>query len=314
MAEPPYGEIWALMKTGNVVPLLGAGASLAGRPADGQWRPEDCLFLPNGLELAHFLADMARFPSTDPRDRDDLAKVASYFAEVTGRGRLRTRLRELLNHDYAGGSLHTFLATIPAHQVIVVTNYDTLLEQAFMAAGKPYDLVVYPSDRKDIANAVLWWPHGQSEPQVVAPNQLDLDLARTTVVYKMHGTVVRDSDDWDNFVITEEDYVEFLSRMTTNTAVPALFYQHFRDRSFLFLGYSLRDWNLRVVLKNLSKYLTAPRPGEAGDGDAIPSWAIDRAPSELERILWSKRSVQIYTLAVEDFVSELGKERARQGG
>src|SRR5262245_43366528 len=91
MPEPPYGEIWDLMKVGKVVPFLGAGASLAGRAQNVKWDADQPGFLPNGTDLAHFLADKSSFPSVDPRDRDDLAKVASYFAEVSSRRRLRDR-------------------------------------------------------------------------------------------------------------------------------------------------------------------------------------------------------------------------------
>ncbi len=59
---------------------------------------------------------------------------------MAGRRTLRERLREMLNHDYQPGPLHQFLAAIPAPQVIVVTNYDTLVEQAFRAAGKLFSL------------------------------------------------------------------------------------------------------------------------------------------------------------------------------
>jgi hypothetical protein len=34
--------------------------------------------------------------------------------------------------------------------IIVSTNYDTLIEQAFQEAGKPYDLVVYPTDKPEL--------------------------------------------------------------------------------------------------------------------------------------------------------------------
>jgi hypothetical protein len=303
MAEPPYGVIWNRLRTGKVVPFLGAGASFLGRPPQAIWDPNRPLFLPSGLELARFLAEEAEFPSTDPRDREDLAKVCSYYADVSGRRTLRERLREVLNHDYRSGTVHELLASVSVHQVIVTTNYDTLAEQAFRAAHKPYDLVVYPGDRKDIGNAILWWPHGSSQPQVKAPNELDIDLTKTTVIFKMHGTI-QEVAEWDNFVITEEDYVEFLSRMTTNAAVPSLFYPYFRERSFLFLGYSLRDWNLRVVLKNLSKCLSRR------DDDELPSWAIQQNPSELERKLWDKRNVCIFDLALDEFVSRI-RERVR---
>jgi hypothetical protein len=151
MAEPPYGIICNRLKAGMVIPFLGAGASFVERPPGGKWEAAESLFLPSGLELAHFLAGEAGFPSTDPADRGDLAKVSSYYVDVAGRSLLRHQLREVLNHAYQGSAIHEFLAAVPAPLVIVVTNYDTLVEQAFRAAGKPYDLVVYPSDRKDIA-------------------------------------------------------------------------------------------------------------------------------------------------------------------
>jgi SIR2-like domain len=47
----------------------------------------------------------------------------------------------------------------PDKMMIVTTNYDTLLEQAFLEAQKPYELVVYPADNEEYANGVLWWPH-----------------------------------------------------------------------------------------------------------------------------------------------------------
>lgn len=310
MAEPPYGVIWNRMKAGKVVPFLGAGASIVNRPSGVDWNPKNPAFPPSGRELSNFLAQETMFPSEIAADRDDLARVSSYYVDVSGRRTLRERLREILNHDYEIGRLHRFLASIPMHQVIVVTNYDTVLEQAFREAGRPYDLVVYPADRKDIANAVLWWPHGQSEPVVKAPNELCIDTTQTSVIFKMHGTLETADAKWDNFVITEEDYVEFLSRMTANTAVPSMFYECFRERSFLFLGYSLNDWNLRVILKNLSKFFL-PRTAGVEDDEVLPSWAIQFKPSELARKLWERRNVSIFDLTLDEFTARM---QAQQGG
>jgi hypothetical protein len=189
----------------------------------------------------------------------------------------------------------------------VVTNYDTLVEQAFLAAGKPYDLVVYPADRSDFANALLWWPHGATEPTPVEANKLDIDLARTTVIYKMHGTISPQNEEWDNFVITEEDYVEFLSRMTRSAAVPSSFIEYFRNRRFLFLGYSLRDWNLRVVLNSL-------RRGAATAQDKNKrSWSVQLNPSELESTLWKNKNVTIYDLTLDQFTAAIQQRRLAMG-
>lgn len=305
MVEPPYGVIWNRLKKGKVIPFLGAGASLVGRTSEAQWDPHHPQFLPSGRELSHLLAQEASFPSHDPNDIDDLAKVASYYTIVSGRRTLRERLHEVLNHQFTFGSLHAYLASSPSKLLIVSTNYDTLIEQAFRAANKPYDLVIHPSERKDIGNAVWWWPHGDIEPTVVTPNELDIDLDNTTVIYKMHGTVQQETNRWDSFVITEEDYVDFLSRMTTNAAVPSIFYEHFRTRSFLFLGYSLEDWNLRVVLKKLDRYLSRKRVGMDEEEEPLPSWAIQLQPSELERKLWEKRNVNIFDMKLDEFVDKM---------
>ncbi len=306
MVEPPYGIILNRLKAGKVIPFLGAGASLTGRGSKAKWESNETNFLPSGSELANFLAEESMFPAGDPADLNDLAKVSSYYMDIAGRTTLRDRLREVFDNDYQFGGIHEFLASIESPLVIVSTNYDTLLEQAFNKAGKPYDLVVYPSDRKDLANAVLWWEHLAEEPEVIAPNILDIDLSQRTVIYKMHGSISNDSD-WDNYVITEEDYVEFLSRMTTNTAIPASFFHHFRERSFLFLGYGLNDWNLRVVLRNLSKYMSSGNDGTNGgvDSELMPSWAIKKSPTELERKLWINRKVNIFDTDIDNFVQQM---------
>jgi hypothetical protein len=76
MAEPPYRVIWNRIKSGKVISFLGAGASLVGRRSDVPWDAQQPQFLPSRRELSHFLAHESKFPSQDPYDLDDLAKVA----------------------------------------------------------------------------------------------------------------------------------------------------------------------------------------------------------------------------------------------
>ena len=133
------------------------------------------------------------------------------------------------------------------------------LEDAFIAARlkaeteelrkRPFDVVVYPADDKSNRNSMLRW-HWNGEclekQKPEHPNNLWIDET-TTVIFKMHGSVWKDSDLWDNFVITEEDYLDFMSRMINQMAVPKIIADYFRNKSFLFLGYSLQDWNMRVI-------------------------------------------------------------------
>jgi hypothetical protein len=303
MDDPPFGIIARGLLKGQVIPLLGAGANAGSRPPGANWDAKAAQFLPRGSELATFLATQSSFPSTDEHDRGDLAKVASYFVDASGRPTLREYLRDIFNRNFQLCEIHRFLAELPAPQLIVTTNYDDLIERAFREAGKPFDLVIHATDRKENEASVLWWEHGAKEPQFVPPNTLDIDLETKIVIYKMHGSVDRLLDKYHSYVVSEEDYIDFLSRMTTQTAVPALFASHFRPRQFLFLGYSLSDWNFRVVLRNLD----TPLPGQVTATGAAPagaesrSWAIQYQPSRLERKLWDARHVNIYDFDINEF-------------
>jgi hypothetical protein len=302
MADAPYGEIADLLKAGRVVPFLGAGVNFDRRPGGASWSTS-ATFLPSGAELSEFLAARANFPSKDARDRADLPKVASYFAETTARQRLRQRLHEVFDRDCSPCDIHTYLAEIETPMLIVTTNYDDLTERAFARAGRPYDLVIHPTDRKDIEASVWHWPHGAAEPVSVTPNKLYVDLSKTTVIYKMHGSVHRQGGKYDSYVITEEDYVDFLSRMTGQTAVPAFFMRYFQSRYFLFLGYGLRDWNLRVVLRNLKAQM--PVAASDDEDEEVASWAIQYQPSAVEVELWNARRVKIYDVMISEFVREM---------
>src|SRR4029450_96939 len=96
-------------------------------------------------------------------------------------------------------------------------------------------------------------PRAPAQPGSAATSELVIDLTTTTVIFKMHGSFLPDTDAWDGFVITEEDYVEFLSRVAGKSAIPALISAHFHGRSLLFIGFSLLDWNVRTMLRALGR-------------------------------------------------------------
>ena len=323
--RPPDREIADLLREGQVIPFLGAGVNLGSRPLNASWS-ENSNFLPRGDELSRYLADIINFPSDDEHDLTDLAKVSSYYVETSARFRLLNRLREVFRREgYQPCSVHNFLTELAKSAelakerqppgtgdykplLIVTTNYDDLTELAFQQNQCPYDLVAHPTDRKDRAASVMWWPNGAKEPVWVRPNHLYINLDTTTVIYKMHGTVDKKAGNFDSYVVTEEDYVDFLSLMTSQEAIPALFMSHFHSRQFLFLGYGLRDWNFRVMLNNLRDVLPKSRnlPGrEESEMEEGKSWAIQHNPSALEEELWNARNVKIYNQDIDHFVAEL---------
>ena len=292
--EPPYPFIRKGLETGRVIPFLGAGASLGTTVAAAD-APHS---LPTGRELAEQLARESNFPEGEEQT---LSSVAQYYEDVAaGRVALYEQLHTVFTKDYEPGRIHRYLAGIDEPLLIVTTNYDDLLERALRDAGRPFDLVIHTTD-PTLGERLLWWENDADEPELVVANKLFVDLAQKTVVYKMHGAVDRILAARDQYVITEDDYVDFLTRLIKQEAFPAIFAEPFQTRHFLFLGYGLGDWNLRVILNRVDKDLRHGPDGPA----SVRSWAIDAYPSDLETRLWQGRGVEIYKLAIDDFLDRL---------
>lgn len=291
--EPPYELIWEKLKSGGVIPFLGAGASLSCRPKDSQWKSPKDEFLPSGWELAKYLDDRSGYPSDSQLD---LLRVAQYYDGVAGRGGLDDELHAIFSRVYMHGELHRFLAELKS-PLIVTTNYDTLIEQAFADQGRAYNVVVY----KMSAPLVSVKRAGAAEWEDVDPQRLALDLSAAPTIFKMHGSSIPGAPEADSYVITEDDYVEFLTRMSGQTALPAIFGEPFRRSHFLFLGYGLRDWNLRVILHKIWK--DWPRK--------YASWAIQERADPLEREFWKGRKLTIYEMTIADFLIKVREVAAR---
>src|SRR5262245_41847116 len=225
-AEPPYEFIADRLRKGRVIPFIGAGASIVGRPREQAWDGPHCEFLPLAGELATYLDGRSGYPSGPSAE---LTRVAQYFDGVTGRGGLDEELHEVFSKDYRPSALHYWLAGFE-NILIVTTNYDHLLERAFRERGRPYNVVSYRTG----ASTFLYWKHGSLAPIEIAANELTLDLNGASTIYKMHGSADPSVPDRDSYVITEDDYVEFLARMVGLTAIPAAFAEPFRKSYFLF--------------------------------------------------------------------------------
>ena len=290
---PPYQIINDNLNLGLVIPFLGAGASL-GRDLSASTSFEGTSnYLPSGTELANQLAKKTGFPKDESVD---LAKVAQYYSLIGGRSPLYRELHSIFDQDYPLTPLHTFLASISKPMLIVTTNYDDLMERALIEQGREFDVVIHTSDPDNMGDKLLWVEHGKEKPVEVHPNKLDINLEAVTVVYKMHGGVNRQTPGRDQYVITEDDYIDFLTRMTKNKAIPAIFAEAFQSKHFLFLGYSLRDWNLRVILNRIQ---------DSRRLSDIKSWSIQYKPSMMEEKFWDNRGVKVFDMTLDNFVRDI---------
>jgi SIR2-like domain len=297
----PYETISEMLQSGSVVPFLGAGASLLPRqaaqaaPSAGAWVPPWPTALPTGNQLREFLAHRVSLPLNDGAPLE-LATVAQYYTFMAGRPDLYQNLHKIFTAHYDFGPVHALLAQVKQPLLVLTTNYDDMLEKAFTANHKPFDLVVHQTNDDAQSGSVVVVRHDDAQPQYIAPNHVEIDLSRTSVIYKMHGTVACEFAPSESFVITEDDYLDFLIRMGSNTPIPSMIEEAFLDRHFLFLGYGLADWNFRVMLASLKEHLLK-RPG----------WAIRWQGSVVEEQIWSSRGVRMFDLKVDDFVQALGQ-------
>jgi hypothetical protein len=298
---------------GRVVPLLGAGVNLSGRPANAAFAKGQ--YLPNGTELVAYLK-AAKLPV--PAAETDLLRVSQYIALQVGSGPLYEKLHELFDANYPPTSLHKFLAALPgrlrqtagaaggaaaagapsaSQSLILTTNYDDVLERAFDDAGEAYDLVSYVAEGEDKGKFVHRKPDGTTA-LIDRPNEYRaFDLSRRTVILKIHGAVDRKDPERDSYVITEDHYIDYLTRADIASLVPVQLAAKMRKSHFLFLGYSLRDWNLRVILYRIwgEQRLT------------YTSWAVQNNATELDKRFWGSRGVEILEGDLEEYVAGLEK-------
>ncbi|HET6683294.1 MAG TPA: BTAD domain-containing putative transcriptional regulator [Gaiella sp.] len=280
-------DIVKAIVAGRVVPVLGFDGALA---------------------LASDLAAAFAYPTDRPLD---LARVSQYVATMNGSGPLYDELHHRFEAAVEPQPVHRFLARLAAilrargapHQLIVSGRYDLAIERAFEEAGEEVDVVTYVATGP--YRGKFWHRPPGDEPRAIdMPNTYatELSLDRRTILLKLHGAVDPYPErEWESFVITEDDYIDYLGRSDVAAAVPVALAARLRRSHFLFLGYEMVDWNLRLVLHRV----WGNRPV------AYRSWAVDPEPTPLERAFWRRFDVEVLAVDPDAYVGLL--ERRLEG-
>ncbi len=277
----PDSEVVKALLSGRVVPVLG---------------------LDRGKDLAEQLARAFGYPT----DRSmDLARVSQYVATMNGSGPLYDELHRCFEVVSEPQPVHRFLAGLAPllrergapHQLIISTRYDLALERAFENTGEEVDVVTYVATGPD--RGKFWHRAPGEEPcPIDVPNTYatELSLERRTVLLKLHGAVDPFPERaWESFVITEDDYIDYLGRSDVVSSVPVALAAHLRRSHFLFVGYEMVDWNLRLVMHRV----WGDRPL------AYRSWALDPEPSPLEQAFWRRFQVDVLDVDPDEYVGLL---------
>ncbi|MDX6486880.1 MAG: hypothetical protein QOF43_2033 [Gaiellaceae bacterium] len=275
--ETHFEEVAAALLAGRLVPVLGV----------------------DGSALAESLAHRFDYPDHP----GDLTRVAQFVSLTKGAGPLFDELHGLLRASAAPTPVHRFFAALPhllrerglPHQLLVTTSYDLALEQALLDAEEEFDVVSYLASGRDRGRFCHRDPDGQTRV-IDLPNTYatELSLERRTVVLKLHGGL-GDAPERETFVVTEDDYIGYLSRGDVGGAIPVALAAKLRRSHFLFLGYGMREWNLRLVLDRIS----------GGEPLAYRSWAVLSQRRPLERQFWRSRDIDLLEQPLEAYVESL---------
>lgn len=292
--NPPYQLIADQLKAGKVVPFFGSATSIAGVRTSRKR-------LPAGAALAKELMQACgNYPGSA---RDPLTKVSQFFEDSSGRTPLYEKLKQRFFDSQQSAKpppVADFIASIDHPLLVITTNYDPHIESAFRRANKSYTLVSHVTNGSHPSAGYLITSRSTSpaDHEFQIPKHVVLNPDKETVIYKMHGTFAdKLSAKEDSLVITENDYVDFIA--TSMPSIPACILSHLPARHILFLGYSLEDWNFRVMLRSLRK------EADRRLGCSFAWWAIQRDPSEMEQRFWDKRGVQLFDVDLVELIRKV---------
>jgi len=199
-----------------------------------------------------------------PNEAPDLISVAqivasrrgSTYLEALVAASLRRPLRLTIVHELireiCNQQSQSVLTGSSPYPLIITTNYDDTLEQAL---NGNIDLIYLGAKSprkasKDRTEPGFWIrtrdekvPTLYTRPKNPRDEISRLAFCRDRpLIVKIHGTLKDEALPGSGFlIISEDDYIDFLMKETLR--LPGSIESRLRNNSFLFLGYSLSDWN-----------------------------------------------------------------------
>jgi hypothetical protein len=290
MKERHWNSLVATLRRGQCTLVL--GPEFAACDAAGH-------VLPHSLAeaLARTLADEL---DSDGRRADGgtLAAVAQQYEDSEGFGPVPLRAEAERFYRGVGATpspVHHLLAALP-FPLVLSTGHDTLFARALEQAGKSPVLQRYHlrADRRD-------------NPEFLIPG-----TPQTPTVYHLFGL----AGEPGSMVLSENDILDFLIAIVSeNPPLPNCLLRALKKpgQSYLFLGFGIRHWHLRVLLKVILRSLGVGQAGSAVVAE--PLLALEQRDRE-DTILFYRRGtrVEVEDAEIEGFLRALIQRFDAEGG
>jgi hypothetical protein len=231
-----------------------------------------------------------------------LLTAAEYFLYTHGGDRepLERVVRDEIQKPCGPRPIHTVLAQLEQVKIIITSNYDNLLEQEISVYGRKLTRHVYN-------------PRNPRTGHFDFTTFLEPD---DIVLHKMHGTV----EEPGSMVISQSDYIYYLANLTDmDRGMPEYFRKIMIPQcTLLFLGYSLEDWNFRVIWEGVLS-------GYAHRNLRKNAYALVKNPGHFQKKYWARRNIDIFHQDLTEFaiqlaghfkldIPQLNIKNGRQGG
>lgn len=214
---------------------------------------------------------------------EEFLKIPQYFYEEKGEEEYCNFLKEKFCNDYGTNAIDELIVRLsPEH--IITTNYDHLIECV-----------------KDTTI---------SKYTVVKNNENLLTKYGNHYIIKMHG----DIDDFNengikNIVLKEDDYLKYSQ---THEIIESYIKSLLFDKTFLFVGYSLNDNNLKLIMSYIDYYVK-----NQGIENRMHHYLVANGFTNKEREAkyWINKSVELIDLSnITEFMMKKAPKKLENQG
>jgi len=294
LKERYWNNLIGSLRHGQCILVLGSDVPIRSKSAtaDGDSVRDSTFAEELRLRLVKELEDDGRLPSGTT-----LGAIAQQFEDSEGFGPSLLRAtaeRVLTAKEYDPSPVHDLLARLP-FSLILTTTQDSLFASALERAGKSPTVHRYHmrGDKRD-------------NPEFDSPAS-----PNTPIVFHLFGT----ADLPSSLVLSENDVLDFLIRIVSerpplpNSLLKALK----RDgQSFLFVGFGILRWDLRVLLKVLLRALELNRNPVIAAEPLRPLQQSDRN----EMVLFYQRGtrVELEDDEIPVFLEKVSQRLQSEGG